>query len=102
MSRAKVRGSGDLKRDTWIVEMWQADQKAERVRVAMTRREIEAAKPTVEVPADAVQVRVRHLGWFRVKRVNATTVTVVVASNEHTGAEATARYPLVDVVAVAR
>lgn len=102
MTRAKVRGSGDLKRDTFIAEMWQAYQKAERVRVAMTRREIEAAKPTVEVLADAVQVRVRHLGWFRVVRVNAKTVTVVMDVGADGSRTFTCRYPLVDVVAVAR
>ena len=102
MTRPKVRGSGDLKRDTFIAEMWQADQKAERVRVAMTRREIEAAKPTVEVPADAVQVRIRYLGWFPLVRVNKTTVTVQSVYNTSTAAFSTFRYPLVDVVAVAR
>lgn len=102
MSRAKVRGSGDLKRDTFIAEMWQADQKAERVRVATTRREIEAAKTTVAVPADAAMVRIRHMGWFPVARVNKTTVTVKADYNPSTGVYSTGRYPLVDVVAVAR
>lgn len=91
-----------LKADAETVERQRQAARKYNAGVAAARREREDAKPTVPVDATVIGVRIRHVGWFRVKRVNKTTVTVVVASNEHTGAEATCRYPLVDVVAVAR
>jgi hypothetical protein len=97
-----VNGQRQLKADAETVDRQRQAAREYNGRVAAGRREREEAKPTVPVDATVIGVRIRHLGWFRVKRVNKTTVTVVVASNEHTGAEATARYPLVDVVAVAR
>lgn len=97
-----ANGQRQLKADADTVEQVVSERREALRDLARARRDAEDAKPSVPVPADAVQVRVRHLGWFPLVRVNKTTVTVIVGSNDYTGAEATCRYPLVDVVAVAR
>ena len=93
-------GGRVLAADTAIVDAELTAAKEARRAAGMARKEAEDAKPTVMVPRNAKAVRVRHLSWFRVTSVNDKTVSVVVAANEATGAQVTARYPLVDVVAV--
>lgn len=63
--------------------------------VARVKREQENNRPTVTVPEDAGAVRIRHMGWFVVVRVNRTSVTVKGALDD-------VRFPLSDVVGVAR
>lgn len=97
-----ANGQAELKTAAALAVQHEKERR-EAVRVANAeKRAREDAKPTVETPKDAVMVRIRHLRWFKVKRVNKTTVTVVSAVNQHTGAVSLVRYPLADVVAVAR